>query len=169
MQTHFWLQFELDTQNWILTPINWVWVTQTCALIAWNQRQHCTSLQNVLTLLSSVRRSLTRLSNNSFQNLKPCLSIDSLRYLLKALNQTTLRWKESTQKFKTLHKHSYFKLNVFWISQQPPSLHLLIHQIIFYHNHTIYKLFTFFFVTFPFSSFSSLIFSFFLVAAMSGW
>ena len=100
---------------------------------------------------------------------KPCLSIDSLKYLLKALNQTTLRWKESTQKFKKSHKHSYCKLNSFWISQQPPSLHLLIHQIIFYHNHTIYKLFTVFFITFPFSSFSSLIFSFFLLAVMSEW
>ena len=115
------------------------------------------------------RQSLTRLSKNSYQNLKPCLSIDSLRYLLKALNQTILRWKELTQKFKKLHKHSFFKLNVFRISQQPPSLHLLIHKIIFYHNHTIYKLFTVFFITFPFSSFSSLIFLSFLVAVMSEW
>ena len=133
-------------------------MTQTCAPTAKSQKQHCTLLQNVLTLLNSVGQSWTRLSNNLYQNSKPCLSTDNLRYLLKALNQTILRWKELTHKFKKLHKHSYFKLKVFWTSQQPPSLPLLIHQIIFYHNHTIYKLFTFFLVTFPFFHPSSFIF-----------
>ena len=102
-------------------------MTQICALIAKHLKLHCTSSQNVLTLLSSVRLYWTRLSNISYQILKVCLLIDNLRYLLKAMIQTTLNWKELTQKSKHLHKHSYFKQSVFWISQQhpfhlPPSL-----------------------------------------------
>ena len=74
-------------------------------------------------MLSSVRQSLTRLSYISCQDLKACLLKDNLRYLLLALNLTTLRWKKLTQKYKKIHSHSFFKRNVSLKSKQHPSPH----------------------------------------------